>query len=131
MKLGEHIKQLETNGLTFIENAFSVKECEEIKLKLDNIIDKFRKEKRLGANKNSQVIYNPFRHDIELIKLIFHKKVDKILREVLDEDYVLIQCTLINRKLSPYLPVRPTKDPCTEWHTDSRYLGKKEAFCWF
>ena len=47
MKLDEHIKQLEINGLTFIEKAFSVKECEEIKLKLDNIIDKFKKKKYL------------------------------------------------------------------------------------
>jgi len=131
MKLDEHIRQLKINGLTFIEKAFSVKECEEIKIKLDNIIDKFRKKKILGANKNSQIIYNPFRHDIELIKLIFHKKVDKILREVLDEDYVLIQCSTVNRKLSPYLPVRPTKDPGTTWHTDSRSLGKKKISAGF
>ena len=29
MKLGEHIKQLEINGLTFIEKAFSVKDKKE------------------------------------------------------------------------------------------------------
>ncbi len=126
MKLEEHVRQIKNDGLTFIPNAFSGKECEDIKSKLDNIIDNFTKKNIIGANKNSQIIYNPFRHDIDLIKLIFHKKVDKILKQVLDEDYVLIQCSTVNRKVSPHLTLRPTKDPGTDWHTDTRYLGNKK-----
>ena len=44
-----------------------------IKSKLDNIITKFHKNNLLGANKFSQVVVNPFRHDFSLIEIIIYK----------------------------------------------------------
>ena len=126
MDIKSNLKQLRSEGITFIENGYTQKECQLIKRKLDLIIDKFSKKKIIGANKESQVIINPFRHDKDLTQLILHKKVDQILNEVLDPDYVMIQCSVNNRKIRNDLPSLKTVNPGTTWHTDSRYLGNKK-----
>ena len=123
--LEKNIIQLKRSGITTIEGAYTKKKCNLIKIKLDTIIKKFHKQKILGANKYSQVIVNPFRHDFSLIEIINHKKVDNILKNVLDENYVMVQCSVNNRKIRDDLPERSIKNPGSDWHTDSRYLGGK------
>ena len=126
MDIKSNVKQLRSEGITFIKNGYSQNECKFIKSKLDLIINRFAKKKIIGANKESQVIINPFRHDKDLLQLIYHEKVDNILNEVLDPDYVMIQCSVNNRKIRKDLPSLNTVNPGSTWHTDSRYLGNKK-----
>lgn len=124
MNIEKHLKDLRSEGLTIIKNGYSKRDCDQIKKKLDKIIDKLAKKKLYGAHRDFQTIINPFRHDISLLKLIHHKKVDKILKKALDPDYVLITATVINRKIRMDLP-KSVKNFGDVWHTDSRYLDNK------
>lgn len=121
--LEKNIRDLKRNGILKIEKALPKKKCNLIKSKLDNIITKFHKNNLLGANKFSQVIVNPFRHDFSLIEIINFHKVDEILKKALDDNYVMVQCSVNNRKIREDLPERKSKNPGADWHTDSRYLG--------
>ena len=72
----------------------------------------------------SQFIPNAFRHDISLMDLIYNKKLDKIFKTLLDEHYILIDSTAINRKKKIHQK-RLKKDTGTSWHTDAAYLKNK------
>ena len=51
---------------------------------------------------DNQIIYNYFYEDQSLLKLLYFPKVDKILNEVLDKNYILQSSNAQNRIIDKY-----------------------------
>lgn len=119
-----NIKELRKEGITYIFNAIKIKECNFYINRFEKLVKKFEKKyKPLG--KDCQVIQNYFSYDLKLANLVYQKKIDSLLNELIDNDYVLINTSLINR-------VNRSKDKKNNthlgdhgklWHHDSRYVG--------
>jgi ectoine hydroxylase-related dioxygenase (phytanoyl-CoA dioxygenase family) len=94
----------------------------EFKEKADAVIDSFILRQSTLIHPNCQYIINPFRHDADLMALVINEQTDQILKILIDEDYVLINATLNNRRLRTDLPLGYKKALGDDWHSDSRYL---------
>ncbi len=82
-------------------------------------------KKNIGSF-NSQLIYNYFYENTNLLKLILIPKVDKILKKVLDEKYVMQSTNAQNRLINYKKSFSKKKLKIgASWHTDSRYLAGK------
>ena len=124
MNIKIKINELKKNGLTILPNILSKSECINYVNICENIIKKFEKKKG-PVFSTAQFIDNPFRHNKNLIKLIHRKEFDKIFCNLLDENYVLIDSVVVNRKLRPDLKYGDRCKTGTSWHVDSRYLNNK------
>ena len=67
-------------------------------------------------------MWNYFYEDKSLLKLIEIPKIDKLLKKLLDEDYVLQSSVAQNRI---FIKNKRKYQVGSTWHTDSRYLGGK------
>ena len=121
--MAKHIRELSKDGITFIPNAISKKKCNYYINRFDNIITRFEKN-RIPLNTSCQTIENCFRHDLKLVELIYHKKVDAILKKLIDENYILIVSNLMNRTYRQFKHTRPERIGRV-WHHDSRVVGNK------
>ena len=119
----KHIRELSEDGVTFIPNAISKKKCNYYINRFENIITKFEKN-HIPLNTSCQTIENCFRHDLKLIDLIYHRKVDAILKKLIDKNYVLITTNVLNRIYRPFKYKRKERLGST-WHHDSRIVGNK------
>ena len=63
-----------------------------------NLADINKKDLRKYVDSKCQIITNPFRHDLSLVKLIHDKRLEKIFNILINPNYVLIDSTIINRK---------------------------------
>ncbi len=117
----KHIANLKKDGITVIENQFTIQECETYISKFEEIVNNL-KSNGAKLNSNCQLIRNPYRHNIELTKLIYNKTIDDILKIMIDKDYVMINSTLINRKIDTNVNNKGDNMGST-WHTDSHYVG--------
>lgn len=123
MNLKKNINDLNKYGITYLPNMYTRKQCENYVSLSESIIKKFIK-KKLPMAPDCQQIENPFRHDDKYLNLIHNSSIEKILSTLLDENFILINSNIINRKLRDDVPVGGTGIGDT-WHTDSRYLGGK------
>ena len=59
--------------------------------------------------------------------MIYNSQIDKILKKILDENYVLQSSNAQNRLLNKYKINKKSKDRGigNTWHTDSKYLAGK------
>lgn len=122
--LEQQIQEIRKNGLVYFPGLYTSQKCEEVKSKCARIMERFVDEgKPFFARYECQTIYNPFRHDPTLIDLLYHPTVDVLLKQLIDEDYVLIQTSILNRHIRPDLKTQDYKVPGNDWHTDSRYVG--------
>ncbi len=117
--------EVRKNGLIYLPGLYSKQECQKFKSKADNIISKFIEKKSTLLNQNCQYIVNPFRHDPDLYELLMNDTTDELLKVLLDEDYVVVNATLNNRKFRTDFETGYPKSLGDDWHTDSRYLGGK------
>ena len=95
-ELKNHISNLEKKGITFLKNIFSKSECNKFMKRFEKLAFEFEKKKKKLGNQG-QTIQNYFAYDQKLLKFFSIKKVDKILKQVIDDDYVLINSSLTNR----------------------------------
>ena len=58
------------------------------------------------------------------IDLIYHKKVDAILKKLIDKNYILIASNLLNRTYRAFTYQRPERLGKV-WHHDSRVVGNR------
>ena len=124
MNLNYHIKKIRTNGLTIIEDFYTSKHCDNlIKISEEIIANKLIKKKNKISN-TCQII-NPFQFNKIFYKSIFQTEIDKLLRKIIDDDYVLINSNIINRKKSTKFSSKGITIGET-WHTDTRYVGNKK-----
>ena len=119
-------KTLKKKGILILNNIFSRVELKKVKNKLEKILDKRIKQKKNVGDVGNLAMYNYFYEDPSLLKLILISKVDKILKEVLDKDYVLQSSNAQNRILNhKKLTSKKSFKIGATWHTDSGYLGGK------
>ena len=133
MSLQKHLAELKKNGITTIKNVFSEKKCDVYVEKSELLFQKLLKRKKVNTFSNfTQMINSPFQYDDFFFQQVYFYKLDKILMNLLDKNYVLINTNLINHKIFShpnikYFHSRSKKSPSpvynSEWHTDSRYLG--------
>ena len=83
------INKINKTGLYYFPKLFSKKEVEIIKKKLKKIYNIRRSKKKFVGGTDNQVLWNYFYEDKSLLKLIEIPKIDKLLKKLLDEDYVL------------------------------------------
>ncbi len=123
----KYLNQIKNKGYVILENIYDKKQTTNFKKKLKKVLLKrIKKNERVGSPTN-QVIYNYFNDDPYLLRLIYQKKIDKILTKLLDKDYVLQSSNAQNRLINSYKIKKNKKNfgIGSSWHTDSRYLGGK------
>ena len=120
----QHILELVQNGYTMLSNIFTNVECTEAINKLELIHEKYIARHSKYVHNKSQYVPNYFRHDLELLKFIYIPSVDKILKRILDEDYVLVGSNANNRQVR-VIQESEGYNVGNKWHNDSRYLGGK------
>ena len=125
MSLQRNLNEIRTKGITYLKNEFKKNESKKIIKKLDRITFKLKSKKSENIKNNSQFIPNPFRHDPYFLKFIYNKKVDAILKNLIEDSYVLLDSTAINRKKT--ISLRLKEDSGTSWHTDTAYLKNKKV----
>ena len=94
-QLNKHIQNLKTKGITFLDNVYSKKTATSIFEGLKSFAIILKKIKKLGDY--GQTIQNYFSYDKKLLKFLFIKEVDEILKKLIDDNYVLINSSLTNR----------------------------------
>lgn len=123
MNLKKNINELNKYGITFLLDMYTKKQCKDYINTSENIIKKFIR-KKLPMAPDCQQIENPFRHNNKYLDLIYNRSIEKILSKLLDENYILINSNVINRKLRSDIH-KGGRGIGDSWHTDSRYLGGK------
>ena len=126
MNLSKHVKEIQKNGLTKIPGLISQKKCDYLKNVSLSVINKLKKSKN-NLSSHNQVINSPFRYDRGFYHLLYNKKLDLILKKLLDEDYVLINTNIINRKLDISIKTK-IREIGDTWHTDSPQIGKRKLY---
>lgn len=126
MNINKHITEIDKNGFTIVNNIFTKKQCEEYIKKCEKLLHLLLKKKKVNTfSTDAQAIDNPFQYDNFFFQQIYFNKIDKLLRKLLDDNYVLINSNLINRRKFYHPNINNTVARTAEWHTDSRYLGGK------
>jgi|TARA_B110000027_G_scaffold44492_1_gene48951 ectoine hydroxylase-related dioxygenase (phytanoyl-CoA dioxygenase family) len=126
MNIKKHVTEINKNGFSIIKKIFTKNECEEYIQKCENLLKSLLKRNQVNTfSAEAQDIDNPFQYDSFFFKQVYFKKIDKLLKILLDENYVLINSNLINRRKFYHPKINNTTSRAAEWHTDSRYLGGK------
>jgi len=115
------LNKINSSGICYFPNIFSKNEVQGLKGKLKDIYKKRKQRREFVGRPDNQLLWNYFYDDNTLLRLIEIPKIDKILKKLLDKDYVLQSAVAQN-----HLFIRNKKineKGKTSWHTDSRYLG--------
>ena len=124
MNIKKNLIDIKKDGITIIKNVLSQKNCDIYKKKCELLFQKLLKKEKVNTFSNyTQVINSPFQYDSFFFKQVFFSKLDKILTNLLDKDYVLINSNLINQKLFFHPKIKSSFAKSSEWHSDSRYFG--------
>lgn len=124
MSINRHILKIKKEGFTIIKGLLNKKDCLFYKKKSIEIINNYKKKNKKLANHN-QVINNPFRHDKSFYNLIYFNIVDKILCNLIDKDYVLLNTNIQNRRIDKN-KTKKIKTIGDGWHTDTPKVGQKK-----
>lgn len=120
-------EQIRTTGVANLGKLYTKEQCEEFKRRADFVINRFIEEKNPLIHNECQYIVNPFRHDPIFYDVLTNDTVDSILKILLDDDYVVVNATMNNRRRRNDFSHGNPKGLGSDWHTDSRYLdgGKR------
>ena len=128
MSLNKIINTLNNKGYIILNNLLNKKETKIFKIKLEKILKKRLKKKEPIGHYDNQILYNYFKEDKSLLKLIYFPKMDLILKKILEPDYVLCSTSAQNRiknKFDKKIKLKNKSRVGYTWHTDSRYLNNK------
>jgi hypothetical protein len=114
-------RELRESGLTIIPAAFSAGQCASFVRKLNDLAISCDREGLTDLGGDVHTVWNFFRHDDDLMPLVFNPYMDVILKEVIDNDYVLISANAVNRSVVGDNPRHLSAGDY--WHTDSRVIG--------
>ena len=119
------INEITSKGFCVINDVFNKNEIKKYTTNIKNI---YKKRLKLGesvGSTNNQCIYNFFYEDLNLMPLVYIKKIDKILEKLLDENYVLQSSNAQNRQIEKIDRNKKNFKIGNNWHTDSRYVNNK------
>ena len=88
------------DGLAIIPSIYSTQQCKQFVMSCEDLKNKLCKKEFNIVSEETIFIINYFRHNKNLLKLIWNPLLDRILRELIDQDYVLAASNLINKTLS-------------------------------
>ena len=91
------IKEITRKGICVIDNVFNKKQIEKYKKSITQI---YKKRLKLGesvGSTNNQCIYNFFYENLNLMPLVYIKKLNKLLQKLLNKTYVLQSSNAQNR----------------------------------
>ena len=117
MEIKKNIEKLKTEGIIFIKDQFSKDQCNFYINKFKTILKKFTESGKF-MDPYCTLIRNPFRHDIDLANLIYNNNVNRILNELLDENHVLVNTTVINRRIDKNTKLNSGDMMGNTWHCD-------------
>jgi hypothetical protein len=118
----EVIKVIRSEGIIIVRQVFSENECDQVKEKLDKILDKRLKNGHYYGNQGNQVLDNYFLDNQSLLSLIYEDITDQLMKILIDNDYVLISPSA--RNVRNWNESKSGKTASgSGWHTDSRFLG--------
>ena len=127
MILADYLRKLDQNGLLLLEKIISEKKVRLIKKKLEKILDKRIKKNQFVGDERNFILWNYFFDDKSLLELLELPLVDKILKQILDPNYVLQSSVAQSRSIiKKELKVKKKAKLGISWHTDSRYLNRKK-----
>ena len=121
------VKELNKTGYCIINNVFKKKEVEKY---IKDIRDIYNKRSLLGqsiGSRNNQCIYNFFYENLNLMPLVYIKKIDALLKKLLNKDYVLQSSNAQNRYIEEFKDNKKKFKIGNNWHTDSRYVNNKRV----
>lgn len=125
MNLNYIEKKVKLNGYYIFSNIFSKIKTERFKKKIIKILSKRVSKNESCGSEFNQCLYNYFYEDISLLELIYIPVIDKLLKRLLEDDYVLQSSNAQNRLLNTfnYSKVKNKFSIGTNWHVDSQYIG--------
>ncbi len=127
MIFSDYLRELDQNGFVVIEKILSEKKVNLIKKKLEKILNKRIKKNQFVGEESNLILWNYFFDDKSLLDLLELPLVDKILKQILDPNYVLQSSVAQSRSIfKKELKVKKKANLGVSWHTDSRYLNKKK-----
>tara|TARA_B110000008_G_scaffold251321_1_gene265180 strand:- start:154 stop:951 length:798 start_codon:yes stop_codon:yes gene_type:complete len=127
MILADCLRKLDQNGLLLLEKIISEKKVRLIKKKLEKTLDKRIKKNQFVGDERNLILWNYFFDDKSLLELLELPLVDKILKQILDPNYVLQSSVAQSRSIfKKELKVKKKAKLGISWHTDSRYLNRKK-----
>lgn len=116
------IKNFNENGFLIINNFLNKNQCDKIIKKLEKIKEIRKKKKNFVGDRKIEVIFNFFYDDLSLLKLIANKTIDKFMKKLFDEHYVLSVSSARNVLSSKN---KINKSAGYRWHKDNRFVDKK------
>ena len=127
MSLKKYFNQIDKNGILIIQNLIDIKKINLKKKKIEKVLQKRNHNNNFVGTENNQILWNYFFDDKSLLHLIKIPLVDKILKKILEPNYVLQSSVAQSRSFSrKKLKTKKKEDLGTTWHTDSRYLNNKK-----
>lgn len=117
--------KLKKNGFCILENFYSNKKCDLIKIKLEKILNLRIKKNKYVGKKNTIVLYNYFLEDKSLIELVYNKRINRFLSKILEKDYGLTSASARNKMFFNLNNSSFKKQSASgnKWHRDNRYVG--------
>ena len=85
----DYLRDLDQNGFVVLEKVLSEKKVGLIKKKLEKILNKRIKKNQFVGEEKNLILWNYFFDDKSLLGLLELPLVDKILKRILDPNYVL------------------------------------------
>lgn len=122
----KNILEINQQGFTILKNIFTKKSCDNYIKKIEKIVKLRIKKKNYIGNNEYTIVHNFFSYEKSLLDLIAIKKIDKILKYFIDDDYVLISSSARNRSLNNFNIKKLKATGGVGWHTDTRYINKKK-----
>ena len=122
-----------SDGLVVLENVFDQEYCDKYKQILDDVLSNRIDSNSYCGNNENQVLDNYFLDNHSLLNLIYQDITDKVMRLLIDDDYVLISPSARNRRI---LDIKQFGKPTSGhgWHTDSRFIqsgkGLNPSLCY-
>jgi hypothetical protein len=117
------ITKIISDGYCILENQLTKKDCNKIISDLEKILILRKKKSLFIGGKYTRMLISYFYEKNTLLNLISFNDVDIILKELLDEHYVLITSSAMDGSINEKFKTKNESTPGSNWHTDSRFLG--------
>lgn len=121
------LREIENKGYSVCENFLTEKKCNYFINIFHKIYETRRKKKEYIGKDDTIVLYNYFKEDVRLVSLFNNNFIDKVMKRLIDDDYVLTS-TAARNKIKVKLNLKKSKKPTdsgNKWHVDNRHLRGK------